>query len=149
MSCVFDSYDKNILICSDNNATTYIKNISTVYGSDVYVPAYKTIPNNCVYNKRDDSIAYCLEYLDPDAISTNSNIPIYSITKLTKSGNYYVQNPPQDPSEFNTIAYKNKNDTDLNAPMCLVDIDKCAYVDVSCPSICIGKNGVNYNSVYN
>ena len=153
MSCINDPNDSDILICGENpesanyfDRVTYIKNISKYPNSVAFAPAYKTLPNNCVLNQR-KNVATCVEYTDPALTNLNSKLSSHYVSRLTKIGDYYVQDVPRDILHYN-LTYKNPNKNLPNAPICIINTNKCSKLENNCESLCIGKDGTNYPSVY-
>ena len=151
--CNPDPQDPNVLICSAGSSTTYIKNISTYPKSQLYVPAYERnkLPQNCTINNSATPItATCLEYTNPSLIGSNSNINSYYISTLKQSGNYWVQDVPQsDQTIYNNLVFNNTDTiSNTDAPMCLLDQNKCSVLAANCTGICPGISGQIYTGSY-
>ena len=86
MSCTQDPINTTFYSCTasptstDAKDTSYIKNISTIKDSYLFIPAYKQLPSIC---KNVKNTITC-KYKD-----TNSNI---YISTLTPDSGYYIQN---------------------------------------------------------
>lgn len=146
MSCIQDINNPNIFTCSDpantNSSTTYIKDVSTNYGSNVYVPAYRDIPDNCITNLNGNAV--CLEYTKPEVLNKYNTLKPYYISTLTKSGEFYVQDMPKDPDNYKKIVYNYSSNASMK---CLISDVKDTSDDTKYISKCIGNGYDNKSNI--
>ena len=137
--------NKSYIKCGDS----YIKDISIVYGSNAFVPAFdaNTInaKPNCVINQLE---AVCLEYPNYDQVNIKKSSDFYTAKLLLDPrDNLYTLNINprinRDNLVFkNTKPYSDEEKSIQNegdAPYCIVDISKCSSLKDGCDSVCVSE----------
>jgi hypothetical protein len=124
-TCIFDSTDPNVLNCDDEGKYN-IKNISTNYGSYLFVPALNLdVPENCYYDSV-NKVENCVQYLDETSRNLYPKLSPYYISKYSFPGpgnKYMVQDLPDLPSKYPISYYNPDEKTNADYPVCLINTD--------------------------
>jgi hypothetical protein len=146
-SCTYDPDDPTVLNC-DADKNYNLKNVSTNYGSYLFVPALNlsgNMPRNC-YLDKENFRANCVQYLDSTTKNIYPKLSPYYISVYSSpnsNNNYLVQDLPKLPSQYSISYYNPDPNTNMDYPVCLINTDSATSLVDKSSATCFAINPKN------